>query len=71
MKRTILTTMLALSLSVGVNSVYAQQGVKWSNTASKPQFASCSSCSHWGGGSDSAIATWRKVMFLLLMVYIP
>jgi hypothetical protein len=65
MKRTILVTMLALSLSLGVNSVYAQQGVKWSNAASK-QFASCSSC-----GSASAISTWQQIMFVLLMVYIP
>jgi len=71
MKRTILMTMLALSLSLGANTVYAQQGVKWSNTASNPQFASCSSCSHWGSGSASAISTWQKVMFVLLMVYIP
>jgi hypothetical protein len=37
MKRTILTTVLALSLSLGANSVYAQQGVKWTNAASNPQ----------------------------------
>jgi len=71
MKRTILMTVLALSLSLGANSVYAQQGVKWSNAAINPQFASCSSCSQGGSGSASAISTWQEIMFVLLMVYIP
>ena len=65
MKRTILMTMLALSLSLGANSVYAQQGVKSpANAAGNPQFAS-------GSGSASAISTWQTVMFVLFMVYIP
>ena len=56
MKRTILLTMLALSLTLGANSVYA---------------GSCSSCRHWGSSSVSAISPWRQVMFVLSAIYIP
>jgi hypothetical protein len=56
MKRTILLTMLALSLTLGANSVLA---------------GSCSSCRHWGSGSVSGISTWQQVLFVLSATYIP
>jgi hypothetical protein len=64
--------MLALSLSLGANSVFAQQGVKMSAdyAASNSQFSSCTSCRHWGSGSAFAISPWQKVMFVLSAVYI-
>jgi hypothetical protein len=57
MKRTILMTMMALTLTLGANSVYA---------------GSCSSCRHWGSGSaSSAISPWQQVIFVLSAIYIP
>ena len=62
MKRTILLTMLALSLSLGTNSVYAQTGVKSpaNYAASNPQFSS------WRN-----ISPWQQVLLVLPAIYIP
>ena len=62
MKRTILLTMLALGLSLGANSVYAQTGVKSpaNYVASTPQFSS------WQN-----ISPWQQVLLVLPAIYIP
>jgi hypothetical protein len=68
MKRTVLLTMLALGLSLGANSVYAQQGVKWSAAG-----GSCGTCKGLASLSPSnpqRQEPWEGVVWLVVSSFL-